>query len=238
MPVANRRISADTSLATAQGRATKLGPVGILNYIVEYIYTYHVSTHMNNTSFIQFIQQVQPMSQQKAEEIISHFEQRELAQGEYLIEAGQRSNEYLYLEDGFMRAYTYDVEGNEVTTNFYAANSVVFEVASFFGRTASKEYIQALTPCSGYIVDYESLNQLFHTLPEFREFGRAILVKGFVALKERTLSLINDTAEERYAALLERKPEIFQYAPLKHIASYLGITDTSLSRIRREFQKK
>ena len=193
---------------------------------------------MSGTSFIHFIQQMLPMSQAKAEEIVSHFEQRELAPGAYLIQAGQKSNEYLYLEDGFMRAYTYDAEGAEVTTNFYSAHSVVFEVASFFGRTASKEYIQALTPCSGYSVDYESLNNLFHTIPEFREFGRAILVKGFVALKERTLSLINDTAEERYAAMLERKPEIFQYAPLKHIASYLGITDTSLSRIRREFQKK
>ena len=65
-----------------------------------------------------------------------------------------------------------------------------------------------------------------------------ILVKGFIALKERTLSLINQTAEERYASLMNSNPEIFQYAPLKTIASYLGITDTSLSRIRREYQRK
>ena len=78
---------------------------------------------------------------------------------------------------------------------------------------------------------------LFHSLPEFRDFGRAILVKGFATLKLRMLSMITETAEERYAALLQSNPEIFQQAPLKYIASYLGITDTSLSRIRKEMMK-
>jgi ribosomal protein L10 len=79
---------------------------------------------------------------------------------------------------------------------------------------------------------------LFHSIPEFREFGRAMLVKEFSMYKQRTLSLINQTAEERYKELISTGKEIFQYAQLKHIASYLGITDTSLSRIRREFSKK
>jgi hypothetical protein len=87
-------------------------------------------------------------------------------------------------------------------------------------------------------VDFETLNKLFHSTPEFREFGRSILVKGFAEFKNRTFSLINKTAEERYKFLLESKPEIFQYASLKHIASYLGVTDTSLSRIRKSFLAK
>ena len=64
-----------------------------------------------------------------------------------------------------------------------------------------------------------------------------ILVNGFITLKERMLSMINLTAEQRYEQLLIAKPEIFQHASLKTIASYLGITDTSLSRIRKEFSK-
>jgi hypothetical protein len=79
---------------------------------------------------------------------------------------------------------------------------------------------------------------MFHATPEFREFGRHILVRGFSSLKIRTLSMITETAEERYANLLNSHPEIFVYAPLKNIATYLGITDTSLSRIRRDFSKK
>jgi CRP-like cAMP-binding protein len=161
-----------------------------------------------------------------------------IAKGDYFLKEGQLSNEYLFLEKGFMRAFAHDTEGNDVTTHFYSERNVVFEVSSFFNRTTSKENIQALTDCSGQFITYDQLNNLFHTIPEFRDFGRSILVKGFSALKARTLSVITDTAEERYAALLKKNPEIFQFAPLKTIASYLGITDTSLSRIRRELSKK
>jgi len=82
------------------------------------------------------------------------------------------------------------------------------------------------------------LNNLFYSLPEFRDFGRALLAKGFASLKMRMLSVITETAEQRYQTLLKTNPEIFQHTALKHIASYLGITDTSLSRIRKEYQKK
>ena len=137
-----------------------------------------------------------------------------------------------------MRSYSLNTEGNEVTTFFYAENRVVFEVSSFFTRTTSKESIQAISDCKGWMINYEQLNMLFHTIPEFREFGRFILVKGITTLKQRMLSMINETAEDRYAMLVKTNPEIFQHAPLKNIASYLGITDSSLSRIRSSYTKK
>ena len=172
------------------------------------------------------------------EQMVENFEEISFVKGDYFLKEGTVNNCYMFLEDGFMRAFTFDLDGNDVTTNFYKSGQVVFEVASFFKRERSRENIQALTDCSGYAIDFNELNRLFHAIQHFREFGRMILVKGFIALKERTLSLINQTAEERYVNLINTNPEIFQYAPLKTIASYLGITDTSLSRIRREYQKK
>jgi len=144
----------------------------------------------------------------------------------------------MVVEKGFMRSYSFDPDGNEVTTAFHNNGYPVFEVASFFNRSPSKENIQALIDCQGWTITYEQLNMLFHSVTEFREFGRSILVKGFASLKMRMLSMITETAEERYSSLLKSTPEIFQYAPLKQIASYLGITDTSLSRIRKEMMKK
>lgn len=161
-----------------------------------------------------------------------------MKRNDFYLKEGKVSNEYLFLNSGFMRAFAYDLNGNDVTTNFCSANQVVFEVSSFFNRTPSKENIQCLEDCTGWCITYEQLNMLFHKLPEFREFGRSVLVKGFAALKARMLSMITETAEERYANLVNNNPEIFQHAPLKYIASYLGITDTSLSRIRKEFLKK
>jgi CRP-like cAMP-binding protein len=193
---------------------------------------------MDKENLIQFLQNTNLVPFQKAEEISNHFTKKDICKNNFFLKEGKICNEYLFLETGFMRAFAFDTEGNDVTTNFYSNNQVVFEVSSFFNRTISRENIQSLTDCTGWSITYEQLNMLFHTLHEFREFGRHILVKGFAALKTRMLSMITETAEQRYERLINTNPEIFQSAPLKHIASYLGVTDTSLSRIRKEFAKK
>lgn len=193
---------------------------------------------MDKEPLIQFIQQHVPATEQTVTVIAAHFDERVLAKNEYLLKAGKVSNEYFFLADGFVRAFTVDANGQEVTTNFFGKNRAVFEVSSLFMRTVSTETIQALTGSTTFVIEFDALNKLFHSIPEFREFGRAMLVKEFAAFKQRTLALINKSAEERYADLIETNKEVFQYAPLKYIASYLGITDTSLSRIRREFAKK
>lgn len=193
---------------------------------------------MDRELLLQFIQNHIPATPQKMELIAGSFTETSFAKNEYLLKAGKVNNDYLFLAQGLMRAFTLDAEGNEVTTFFYPKNRVVFEVSSFYLRSVSTENIQAVCDCTGYSITFDKLNTLFHSIPEFREFGRAMLVKEFVAFKERTLSFINRSAEERYADLISTNREILQYAQLKHIASYLGMTDTSLSRIRREFSKK
>ena len=184
-----------------------------------------------------FLQNNNIISPVKAKQIAENFSSRTILKNEFFLKEGKISNEYLFLEKGFMRAYACDTEGNDITTGFYNIGQVVFEVSSFFNRTPSRENILALTDCEGFFITFEQLNQLFHSLPEFREFGRSILVRGYASLKNRMLSTITETAEERYATLLKTHAEIFQHAPLKHIATYLGITDTSLSRIRKEYSK-
>lgn len=165
------------------------------------------------------------------------FEVRELAKNDFLLQSGKVSG-YFFLVEGFMRAFTFDSDGNEITTYFYSKNRVVFEVASFFLHIPSTENIQAVTHCKGYFTTFDKVNTLFHSVPEFREFGRLMLVKEFVLYKQQMLAMINKSAEERYTDLIQTNKEIFKYAQLKHIASYLGMTDSSLSRIRREFTKK
>lgn len=193
---------------------------------------------MKNEPLLKFIQSNLPISDEILVNITDQFEERHFAKNDFFLKEGKVSNEYFFLAEGFMRAFTFDTDGNEITTYFYPKNRVVFEPASFFMRTISTENIQALSDCKGYSISFEKLNKLFHTVPEFREFGRAMLVKELVTLKQRTLAMINKTAEERYIALINSNKEIFQYAQLKQIASFLGVTDTSLSRIRKEFAKK
>nr|WP_295922483.1 Crp/Fnr family transcriptional regulator [uncultured Dyadobacter sp.] len=187
---------------------------------------------------VDYITRAYPMPVSLASDIALRFYPVHLSKGAFFLKEGVISNEYLFLTDGFMRSFALDPDGNDITTSFHGRKHVVFEVSSFFHRVPSRENIQTLTPCNGIAITYATLNELFHALPEFREFGRSILVGGFTDLKSRMLSTITETAESRYLQLLQTNPEIFQHAPLRTIASFLGITDTSLSRIRKEISGK
>jgi CRP-like cAMP-binding protein len=195
---------------------------------------------MNNDRNIltQFIKDTFPISDYAAKLIADNFEHKIIPKNTLTLQEGKINSDYIFLEDGFMRSYVLDTDGNEVTTNIFKPKQMVFDVGSYFQRRPSNENIETIKVCSIWIGKYDSFQKLFHSLPEFREFGRAILVKGFISFKERTIAMITQKAEQRYEKLLTESPEIFQHVPLKYIASYLGITDTSLSRLRKEFLKK
>lgn len=152
--------------------------------------------------------------------------------------SGQVAPVYVLLKQGLVRAYTLNTEGEEVTTGIYSAGQVACDLSSFFRRVPSREQFVCMCATDAWGMSFERLQQAFHSQPEFREFGRAVLVSEYAALKERMLSGLHHSAEERYAGLIDKSPEVFLHVPLKHVASYLGITDTSLSRIRKEFAKK
>ena len=191
---------------------------------------------VNKQPLIDLFQKNSRMPLEAIMKVTEQFEARKFLKNEFFLREG-RVCDLLYLAEGLMRAYTFDLKGNEVTTNFFAKGRQVFDHASFFLQTASEENIQAITDCFGYSITFEKMNSLFHSIPEFREYGRGMLVKELVSYKKRTLAMINKTAEQRYEDLIKDDKEIFQFVQLKHIASYMGVTNSSLSRIRREFSK-
>jgi CRP-like cAMP-binding protein len=199
---------------------------GILHYTV-------IRKKMPRQQLLQFLQSTGSVNPAQAEEIAAHFQYVMLRPQEFLLRAGQVSNEYLLLTHGLVRAFAHDTEGRDITTGFFGRGQVALEVSSFFSRQPSQENLQALTDCAGWQLPHDQMNALFHGRNEFREFGRAVLVRGFAALKARMLATITQPAAVRYEQLLRTSPEVAQYAPLKHIASYLGVTDSSLSRIRK-----
>ena len=187
---------------------------------------------MTQTSLIKFLQSSGVVTAGQAVEIAGSFAPKIIAKNEVLLQPGRVSDEYLFLDSGLVRAFVQGVDGQEATTGFYAGGQVAVEVSSFFNRTPSQEQLQALTDGAGWYITYQQLNALFHARPEFREFGRLVLVRALGSLKARMLDQLTETASVRYEKLVQASPAILQYAPLKHVASYLGITDTSLSRIR------
>jgi CRP-like cAMP-binding protein len=193
---------------------------------------------MNPEKLIQYLQKVLPMPSEKAELIVSTFQYLQVPKGSFLIEEGKVCKTSHFIAEGCARMYTYDRDGNDITTMIFSNAMFANDFHSFFKRIPATENLVTMSDCETWFISFEDLQKNFHTIPEFREFGRMMLINGSFALKQRMLSMIKQSGEQRYAKLMEDSPEIFQHIPLKNIATYLGLTDTSLSRIRRDFIKK
>jgi CRP-like cAMP-binding protein len=193
---------------------------------------------MNREIAEKYMMALLPMPLEKAKLFVAQFEPLEVLKNELLLKENKISKDSYFLESGFIRSYTFDNDGEEVTTNIFSAPCFVNDFLSFFKQQPTKENLQTLTDCKIWKMSYEAVQTNFHTHPEFREFGRMMLITNYSILHERMLGMIKDTAEIRYLSLMKQHGDIFQNVPLKIIASYLGITDTSLSRIRKEISKR
>jgi CRP-like cAMP-binding protein len=167
------------------------------------------------------------------DKILSQYQRVEFAKNDFLVPEGSTANYYYFLESGFARSYAIDLEGNDISTKFFCTKDIVIDWHSYFLKTKCRENIQAITACVAWKITFESFMKLF-SIEAFREVGRTMLINNFFELKNHTVSVIADPAKDRYLNLLREKPSIVQNVPLKQIATYLGITDTSLSRIRKE----
>ena len=192
---------------------------------------------MAEQHFLNTIFKTKDFSNEELDTVIPKFKQINFSKNHYLLNEGQTENHYWFIESGFVRSYVIDTEGKDITTNFYAAGDIVIDWTSFFLRNPTRENIQALTDCICWQLDFDTFQQLFHSIQSFREQGRTTLVNSYFALKRQSVSMIADQAKERYICLMKEKPHIIQNIPLKHIATYLGITDTSLSLIRKEISE-
>ena len=183
--------------------------------------------------FLTTIFNEQNFKKEDLETILSLYQRIEFAKNDFMISEGTTANFYYFMESGYARSYVLDLEGNDISTKFFSSTDIVIDWHSYFLKTKCRENIQAITPCIAWKISFENFMKLFN-IEAFREIGRTRLVNNYFELKNHSVSVIADPAKERYLNLLKTKPNIIQNVPLKQIATYLGITDTSLSRIRKE----
>lgn len=188
---------------------------------------------MSEKHFLKEIFKEQNFKKEELEEIIQQYQRVEFSKNEYLITEGSTANFYYFIESGYARSYVIDLEGNDISTNFFSTTDIVIDWHSYFLKAKCRENIQAVSTCVAWKITFENFMKLFH-IEAFREIGRTRLVNNYFELKSHSISIIADPAKERYLNLIKTKPGIVQNIPLKQIATYLGITDTSLSRIRKE----
>jgi CRP-like cAMP-binding protein len=188
---------------------------------------------MSDKHFLTNIFTGQNFKKEDLEKILEQYQYLEFNKNDYLIKEGTTANYYYFMESGFARSYAIDLEGNDISTKFFSSTDIVIDWHSYFLRTKCRENIQAITACKVWKISFENFMKLF-SIEAFREVGRTRLVNNYFELKNHSISVIADPAKDRYLNLIKAKPDIVQNVPLKQIATYLGITDTSLSRIRKE----
>jgi CRP-like cAMP-binding protein len=192
----------------------------------------------HDKDFLQKVFKGSGITQEVLNFIIPKYKQVSVNKSDYLLTEGQVLKKYWFIQSGFIRSYIVDTKGNDITFNLYAASDVVIDYPSLFFFLPTKENIQALSDCICWEMQFDDFLELFNSIPSFREQQRSLLVKSYFALKEHNISFIAEEAKERYIKFADANPHIIQNVSLKHIATFLGITDTSLSRIRKEISGK
>jgi CRP-like cAMP-binding protein len=192
---------------------------------------------MNKIEKINIFRQFTDFNDSELEIIMPYFEQKIFKKKSILLEIGKVSNEVFYLINGCIRLYC-EKDEEELSTYFFTENMFAGSYDSFLSRKLSKVAIETLEDCEVLVLSHESLESLYQVFPKMNEFIRKAIEQRFVLLHDLFISYLLNSPEERYLTLLKDRPELLQRIPQHQIASFLGITPVSLSRIRNRVLKK
>ncbi|MCP4520866.1 MAG: Crp/Fnr family transcriptional regulator [Cytophagales bacterium] len=161
-----------------------------------------------------------------------------IPKGEIIISPDKKSRKVYFVMDGCLRSYCIGKDGKEHTLQFAVQNWWIGDFIAVYNNEPHTLTVEAVT--KSIVIEFNSkdLDEIFIPFPEFEPFQRKNLELHVVSLHKRILNQLQLTAQERYELFLQQYPDIEQYTPNYHIASYLGITQQSLSRIRAERLKK
>jgi len=159
------------------------------------------------------------------------FKKGNLSKGSFLITEGKVCDHLHFIEEGCLRGF-YNHDGKEISYWFAFENDFITSFYSFITRRPCIENIQAIENCTIWTLSYQDLQSLYNNHPELERLGRLMNERYYMRLEERFVRNHFKEARERYENLIVHSPHIIQRIPLGYVASYLGITQETLSRIR------
>jgi CRP-like cAMP-binding protein len=163
---------------------------------------------------------------------------RKIRKRQYLLQAGDISLYENFVNKGCLRAYTIDPQGEEHIVMFALEGWWVSDLYSFLTNTPATQNIDALEDSEVFSIERSDLDMLYEKVPKFNKLFLKLLQNAFVAHQRRIIASISQTAEEQYLDFIKRYPSIEQRVPQHQIASYLGISPETISRIRKNQSRK
>jgi len=173
-------------------------------------------------------------TEDEIEIIESIFQKVNVKKGAILLNAGDVVNEQYYILDGCLRSYHIDSHGKEHTVQFGIKDWWISDYTAFFTSEKSIMTIEVIQDATLYRITDKDKDFLYKEIPKIDRFFRIKLERAFAAFQKRILASLSQTATERYLNFIKTLPNIEKSIKNYHIASYLGITTESLSRIRKE----
>lgn len=178
-----------------------------------------------------FLNSVYPLEKDSVEFLMENVKWIEIPQKKFLLKAGRICHNIYFIKKGILRCF-HIKNDDEVSSAFMSERELILSVESFFNQKVSKESIQALEDCFLFYISFEELQFAYQHFPDFNSLGRILTEKYYQLSKQTLYSLRMQRAQEKYLFLLNHSPHIIQRVPLKYIASYLSITEETLSRVR------
>jgi CRP-like cAMP-binding protein len=192
---------------------------------------------MTNDDVQKLVKQMTGFSDAELRLLMKYFEPRDIKKKSALLKAGKTAEEVYFIVSGCMRLF-YDKDGADISAYFFTDLMFAGAYDSFASRQPSRHSIETVEDCHVLAISHKGWQQLFIELPKMHAFVLKVIEERFISLHKLYTSLILDTPEERFLNLIKERPDILQRIPQHQIATFLGITPVSLSRIRNRLAKR
>lgn len=183
---------------------------------------------------LQYFNNISPISSQTWEAISPLFQPSNLDEFEFFAQQNKVCKEIAFLESGCVRAFFTNAEGKEYNKQFFVGPSIIGAYTSLLQGTPNLIPQQALTPCKIWVANYQALEQKYAEFHDLERLARKVAEYYFLEKERKELEMALQDATQRYFNFRQQFPTLEQLIPQYHIASYLGISATQLSRIRRK----
>ncbi|MFL5772930.1 MAG: Crp/Fnr family transcriptional regulator [Flavisolibacter sp.] len=179
------------------------------------------------------LERFHPLTEEMKERLTSITILKEFPKKTILLREGQVSHNACFVLSGLSRAY-YTSDGKEITTRFMDEGYIITSWLSYYTQKPGYEFVETLEACILGCLSYNDLQQLYLDFPAFNIVGRKVAEYFFFLSEQRTQLLRKHTAEEKYQFFIQQHPDLLQRIPLKYIATYLGMNEETLSRVRKK----